>query len=184
MRRDRPGVGEWKRVGDITKKEIPHRGNVRDSLDLQFQDTYYKISLQVDFCSFGQLFICLFVIRLFICLFVYYSLDLQFQDTYYKISLQVKLYFCCNCLLVGLLSGPSILDKVLQYILASCFLCVFYLFVCLFVVSFLLPGHSVPGQILQDILAGWILTFLMMIGLQRWCDFVLLVGFIQYPCFW
>jgi hypothetical protein len=46
VRRDRPGVGEWKRVGDITKKEIPHRGNVRDSLDLQFQDTYYKISLQ------------------------------------------------------------------------------------------------------------------------------------------
>ena len=55
MRRDRPGVGEWKRVGDITKKEIPHRGNVRDSLDLQFQDTYYKISLQV------ELFTCLFV---------------------------------------------------------------------------------------------------------------------------
>ena len=50
MRRDRPGVGEWQRVGDITKKEIPHRGNVRDSLDLQFQDTFYKISLQVDFC--------------------------------------------------------------------------------------------------------------------------------------
>ena len=38
--------GDWERVGDITKKEIPHRGNVRDSLDLQFQDTYYKISLQ------------------------------------------------------------------------------------------------------------------------------------------
>ena len=58
VRRDRPGVGEWKRVGDITKKEIPHRGNVRDALDLQFQDTYYKISLQV-----GMLFafVCLFL---------------------------------------------------------------------------------------------------------------------------
>ena len=47
VRQDRPGVGEWQRVGDITKKEIPHRGNVRDALDLQFQDTFYKISLQV-----------------------------------------------------------------------------------------------------------------------------------------
>ena len=33
-------------MGDITKKEIPHRGNVRDRLDLQFQDTYYRIVLQ------------------------------------------------------------------------------------------------------------------------------------------
>jgi len=37
---------DWSRVGDIVKKEIPHRGNVRDRLDLQFQDTYYKIVLQ------------------------------------------------------------------------------------------------------------------------------------------
>lgn len=40
------GTNSWVRVGDITKKEIPHRGNVRDRLDLQFQDTYYKIVLQ------------------------------------------------------------------------------------------------------------------------------------------
>lgn len=46
VRRSDPRLGDWERVGDITKKEIPHRGNVRDSLDLQFQDTYYKISLQ------------------------------------------------------------------------------------------------------------------------------------------
>ena len=38
--------GNWQRVGDITKKEIPNRGNVWDSLDLEFQDTYYRISLQ------------------------------------------------------------------------------------------------------------------------------------------
>jgi len=36
----------WTRLGDITKKEIPHRGNVRDRLDLQFEDTYYRIVLQ------------------------------------------------------------------------------------------------------------------------------------------
>jgi hypothetical protein len=40
------GTNSWIRVGDITKKEIPHRGNVRDRLDLQFQDTYYKIVLE------------------------------------------------------------------------------------------------------------------------------------------
>ena len=40
------GTNSWVRVGDITKKEIPHRGNVRDRLDLQFQDTYYKIVLE------------------------------------------------------------------------------------------------------------------------------------------
>lgn len=74
VRRDRPGVGEWKRVGDITKKEIPHRGNVRDALDLQFQDTYYKISLQV---GIFFTFVCLFVVSFFL-----YSLDLQFQETY------------------------------------------------------------------------------------------------------
>ena len=46
MRKDTSGGGGWIRVGDITKKEIPHRGNVRDRLDLQFQDTYYRIALQ------------------------------------------------------------------------------------------------------------------------------------------
>lgn len=46
VRRSSQSSGDWERVGDITKKEIPHRGNVRDSLDLQFQDTYYRISLQ------------------------------------------------------------------------------------------------------------------------------------------
>ena len=55
VRQDRPGVGEWQRVGDITKKEIPHRGNVRDALDLQFQDTFYKISLQVFLCFYNLL---------------------------------------------------------------------------------------------------------------------------------
>ena len=60
VRQDRPGVGEWQRVGDITKKEIPHRGNVRDALDLQFQDTFYKISLQV------SLFLIIFIILMLI----------------------------------------------------------------------------------------------------------------------
>ena len=46
VRKETTGGGEWSRVGDITKKEIPHRGNVRDRLDLQFQDTYYRIVLQ------------------------------------------------------------------------------------------------------------------------------------------
>ena len=43
---DQVNRDDWSRVGDIVKKEIPHRGNVRDRLDLQFQDTYYKIVLQ------------------------------------------------------------------------------------------------------------------------------------------
>ena len=64
VRQDRPGVGEWQRVGDITKKEIPHRGNVRDALDLQFQDTFYKISLQV------SLFLIIFIILIDADLFV------------------------------------------------------------------------------------------------------------------
>ena len=64
VRQDRPGVGEWQRVGDITKKEIPHRGNVRDALDLQFQDTFYKISLQVS----------LFFFIIFIILMLIFSL--------------------------------------------------------------------------------------------------------------
>ena len=46
VRRDSFGSNNWARVGDITKKEIQHRGNVRDRLDLQFQDTYYRIVLQ------------------------------------------------------------------------------------------------------------------------------------------
>jgi len=46
VRRDSVTSNSWTRVGDITKKEIPHRGNVRDRLDLQFQDTYYRIELQ------------------------------------------------------------------------------------------------------------------------------------------
>lgn len=46
VRRDSLTSNDWSRVGDITKKEIPHRGNVRDRLDLQFQDTYYRIVLQ------------------------------------------------------------------------------------------------------------------------------------------
>ena len=46
MRRKNPGSDLWERVGDITKKEIPHRGNVRDALDLQFQDTYYRVTMQ------------------------------------------------------------------------------------------------------------------------------------------
>jgi len=46
VRRDSVTSNSWARVGDITKKEIPHRGNVRDRLDLQFQDTYYRIELQ------------------------------------------------------------------------------------------------------------------------------------------
>ena len=72
VRRDRPGVGEWKRVGDITKKEIPHRGNVRDSLDLQFQDTYYKISLQVNFvcCAFVCYVHLLHVFFICLCFFI------------------------------------------------------------------------------------------------------------------
>jgi len=46
VRRNALVSNDWSRVGDITKKEIPHRGNVRDRLDLQFQDTYYRIVLQ------------------------------------------------------------------------------------------------------------------------------------------
>ena len=46
VRKETTGGEGWSRVGDITKKEIPHRGNVRDQLDLQFQDTYYRIVLQ------------------------------------------------------------------------------------------------------------------------------------------
>jgi len=46
VRRSSLTSNDWSRVGDITKKEIPHRGNVRDRLDLQFQDTYYRIVLQ------------------------------------------------------------------------------------------------------------------------------------------
>jgi len=46
VRADSGGSHGWVRVGDITKKEIPHRGNVRDRLDLQFQDTHYRIVLQ------------------------------------------------------------------------------------------------------------------------------------------
>ena len=44
VRADSGGSHGWVRVGDITKKEIPHRGNVRDRLDLQFQDTHYRHS--------------------------------------------------------------------------------------------------------------------------------------------
>ena len=46
VRKDPTDGGGWIRVGDITKKELPHKGNMRDQLDLQFQDTYYRIALQ------------------------------------------------------------------------------------------------------------------------------------------
>jgi len=44
VHKDREGTG-WKRIGDIKKVEIPHRGNVRWGLQLDYQDTFYQVGL-------------------------------------------------------------------------------------------------------------------------------------------
>jgi neurocan core protein len=35
----------WRQIGDIKKVEIPHKGNVRWSMQLDYQDTFYKVEL-------------------------------------------------------------------------------------------------------------------------------------------
>jgi len=40
-----PEATRWERIDDITKVEIPNRGNVRWGLNLPYKDTFYQVNL-------------------------------------------------------------------------------------------------------------------------------------------